>query len=275
MSMRRSPALRIAPILLVGAALSISLAVPAAAAGPSSTLYIALGDSLAWGDGASVPAHTGYVPRLAGYFQGASHGGADEMINLGVGGTTTGELLAGQVQDAVALIADPDTDTRVVTISVGGNDLLDLVNDPTDQCVTAPDSMECQFALATALQGVATNMPQILLTLQAALAGDPGSEKIFVLLPYNAFLGTGNPLEAEIDQAMRGAVPGAQCGDFGLDDILACSATSLGAIVVDAYPLFAGRTFQLTHMGETFNVHPNDAGYEVIAKAHRVADRES
>jgi len=26
-------------------------------------------------------------------------------------------------------------------------------------------------------------------------------------------------------------------------------------------------------MGEGFNVHPNDAGYEVIAKAHRVADQ--
>jgi hypothetical protein len=39
--------------------------------------------------------------------------------------------------------------------------------------------------------------------------------------------------------------------------------------VVDAYPLFEGRILGLTHMGEGFNVHPNDDGYAVIAKAHR------
>jgi len=38
-----------------------------------------------------------------------------------------------------------------------------------------------------------------------------------------------------------------------------------------SYPLFEGRTLQLNHMGEGFNVHPNDDGYEVIAKAHRRA----
>jgi lysophospholipase L1-like esterase len=262
-------------ILLASVALTVALAAPAAATSQTPTLYIALGDSLAWGDGASVPSHTGYVPRLAGYFQGASHGGADTLINLGVGGTTTGDLRAGQLLQAMALIGDPDTDTRVITISVGGNDLLDLINDPTDTCLTAPGSPACQGLIAGALGGVAANMPYIVGSLQAALAGDPGDEKIFVLLPYNAFDGTGHPLEPLIAQVLRGAAPGAGCGDVGLDDILACSATSFGAVVVDAYPLFAGRVFELTHMGEGFNVHPNDDGYEVIAQAHRRADRAS
>jgi hypothetical protein len=123
------------------------------------------------------------------------------------------------------------------------------------------------------MAGVATNMPQILGRLQAALAADPGDEKVFVLLPYNPFEGTGNPLEPIITLVERGTDPGAGCGDTGLDDILACAAIALGAVVVDSYPLFEGRTFELTHMGEGFNVHPNNAGYEVIAKAHRVADR--
>jgi lysophospholipase L1-like esterase len=237
-------------------------------------VYIALGDSLAWGDGASVPTHTGYVPRLAGYFQGASHGGADELINLGVGGTTTGQLLSGQVLQALAIIGDPTTDTRVVTISVGGNDLLNLINDPTDPCIAlGPNSPTCQGLLATAMGGVAANMPQILGGLLGALASDPGDEKVFVLLPYNPFSGTGHPIEAIITLVERGTDPGAGCGDIGLDDILACTAASFGAVVVDSYPLFAGRTLELTHMGEGFNVHPNDEGYEVIAKAHRVADR--
>lgn len=266
-------------ILMASVGLGVALSAPAAATGPAPTLYIALGDSLAWGDGASVPDRTGYVPRLAGYFQGASHGGADRLINLGVGGTTTGELLAGQVVQAMALIADETTDTRVVTISVGGNDLLNLINDEADPCRGDPSSPVCQGLLGAAMAGVAGNMPQILGGLQAALALDPGDEKIFVLLPYNAFNGTGDPFEALIAQVMRGPDMTIDCAvnplTYGLDDILACTAAAMGAVVVDAYPLFEGRVFELTHMGEGFNVHPNDAGYEVITKAHRVADRAS
>jgi len=269
-------------ILLASVSLTMALAAPVAATRPTPTVYIALGDSLASGDWASVPTRTGYVPRLAGYFQGASHGGADELINLGVGGTTTGQLLSGQVVQALAIIGDPATDTRVVTISVGGNDLLNLINDPTDPCILGPTSPTCQGLLAAAMGGVAANMPQILGGLQGALAKDPGDEKIFVLLPYNAFNGTGHPLDALIGQAMRGNDMAIDCaananpanvGLVGLDDILACTAAYFGAVVVDSYPLFEGRTLQLTHMGEGFNVHPNDAGYEVIAKAHRVADQ--
>ena len=267
--------------LLASLSLTVALAAPVAATSPVPTVYLALGDSLAWGDGASVPTRTGYVPRLAGYFQGASHGGADELVNLGVRGASTGSLLADQLPDAINVIADPSTDTRVVTISVGGNDLLDLVNDPDDPCILDAGSPTCQYLLYLAMTGVATNMPQILGTLQAWLAADPGDEKIFVLLPYNAFSGTGHPLEVPIGVAMRGADMAIDCAananpaNVGLDDILACTAAYFGAVVVDSYPLFEGRTLQLTHMGEGFNVHPNDAGYEVITKAHRVADRAS
>jgi len=263
-------------ILLASGSLTVALAAPVVAAMPTHTVYIAMGDSLAWGDGASVPDHTGYVPRLAGYFQGASHGGADQLINLGVGGATTGSLLSDQLPQALAIIGDPATDTRVVTISIGGNDMLDLINGPGDPCIAlGPTSPACQSLILAAMAGVATNMRQILWSLQAALAAEPGDAKVFVLLPYNAFSGTGNPLEPTIAQVERGADPRAGCGDTGLDDILACTAVSFGDVVVDSYPLFEGRTLQLTHMGEGFNVHPNDAGYEVIAKAHRVADRRS
>jgi lysophospholipase L1-like esterase len=269
-------------ILLASVSLTVALASPVVAAMPTHTVYIAMGDSLAWGDGASVPAHTGYVPRLAGYFQGASHGGADQLINLAVGGTTTGSLLSDQLPQALAVIGDPATDTRVITISIGGNDLLNLINDPTDACLVNAGSSTCQSLILAAMTGVATNMPQILGALQAALATEPGDAKVFVLLPYNAFSGTGNPLESLIAQVMRGTDMAIDCSAnmthpayIGLDDILACTAVSFGDVVVDSYPLFEGRTLQLTHMGEGFNVHPNDAGYEVIAKAHRVADRRS
>jgi lysophospholipase L1-like esterase len=191
-------------VLAAAAVLSAAMAVPVGASPGPHTLYIALGDSLAWGDGASVPEHTGYVPRLAGFFQGASHGGADELINLGVGGTTTGELIDTQVAEAVDLIGDSGTDTRVITISVGGNDLLNLINDPTDPCVANATSAACEGLLSLAMSQVAANMPVILGALNGALANDPGDETVFVLLPYNAFSGTGHPLEALIAQVMRG-----------------------------------------------------------------------
>lgn len=271
--------MRRALILLASAGLTVALAAPAAATS-IPTLYLALGDSLTEGVGASVPDRNGYVPRLAGYFQGASHGGADTLVNLGVGGTTTGQLLAGQVVTAVGLILDEGTDTRVVTISVGGNDLLNLLNDPSDVCLAAPTSPACQGLVANAMSGVATNMPQILGSLQWALAQDPGNEKIFVLLPYNAFDGTGHPLEPLIAAAMRGADLAIDCAAnalnpayVGLDDILGCTAAYMGAVVVDAYPAFEGRALELTHMGEGFDVHPNDDGHAVLAKLHRAADR--
>ena len=260
-------------ILLGGLILSAALAAPAAASGSSQTLYIALGDSLAWGDGASVPERNGYVPRLATYLRGAPHGDADTLVNLAVRGATTGDLLAGQLPDALALIADPATDTSVVTLSIGGNDLLDLINDPSDPCLVDISSPACQQLLFLAMNGVATNMPIILSSLQAALADDPGSDSVLVLLPYNAFSGTGHPLEAVIAQVMRGPDLAFDCTvnpqTFGLDDILGCTALATGGLAVDVYPLFEGRTFELTHMAEGFNVHPNDDGYAVITKAHR------
>lgn len=254
---------------------SVALAGPAAASTSAETLYIALGDSLAWGDGASVPERNGYVPRFATYLRGSPRGDADTLVNLAVRGATTGDLVAAQLPDALALIADPDTDTSVITISIGGNDMLDLINDPSDPCLADVTSPTCQQLLFLAMHGVATNMPVILGSLQAALADDPGTESILVLLPYNAFGGTGHPLEAVIAQVMRGPDLAFDCSvdpaTFGLDDILGCTALATGALVVDAYPLFEGRTLELTHMGEGFNVHPNDDGYAVLAKAHRRA----
>ena len=253
-----------------------AIAGPVVAAGSSETLYLALGDSLAWGDGASVPERNGYVPRLSGYFSGAKNGGTDRLINLAVRGATTSDLRASQLVDAVVLIGDPATDTRVITISIGGNDLLDLINDPGDPCLIDATSPECRILLIAAMGGVATNMPVVLGSLQAALAEDPGSETVFVLLPYNAFSGTGHPLDGLITQVMLGADLRVDCtvdpSQFGLNDILGCTAQATGAVVVDAYPLFDGHTLELTHMGEGFNVHPNDDGYAVLAQAHRHAE---
>jgi lysophospholipase L1-like esterase len=264
---------------LILAWVAAALASPIRAAEPA-TLYVALGDSLAWGDGASVPGETAYVPIMADYVAGTPHGAAKDHTNLAVRGETTSSFIGGgQLAAALAAIGDPSTDTRVVTLSVGGNDLLDLLNDPTDPCVADPSSQTCQFLVGAALFGVAQNYPVILGSLAAALAGDPGDERVLVLTLYNAFGGTGSPFEAAVDVGLLGSDLRIDCAALatdptaaGLNDIVACTSLALGATVVDSYPVIGDQALALTHIGDPgFNIHPNDAGYELIAKAHRLA----
>jgi len=267
-------------ISLVAAALAISLAAPVSAAS-SRTVYLAIGDSLAWGDGASIPAETAYVPLMAEYFAGSAHGGVKDAINLAVRGETTTSYLSGQVAGTLAAIGDPTTDVSVVTISLGGNDLLNLLNEPGDECVINPASPTCQALLAGALSTVAANYPAIMYTLAAALAEDPGQETVYVLTLYNPFGGTGHPFEAPVDLALLGTDLTVDCSAIqtdptkaGLDDIVACTSMAFGAAVIDGYQVIGDNALALTHIGDPgFNIHPNDDGYALIAKAHRLAAR--
>lgn len=82
---------------------------------------------------------------------------------------------------------------------------------------------------------------------------------IMVMTYYNPLSGTGIPLEIAADDVIR-----------GFNDIIKAKAAEPGLdiIVVDAYPLFAGRGRELTHIGGTpLDIHPNDAGYDVIGRA--------
>jgi lysophospholipase L1-like esterase len=264
----------------VGILLNVSLGLlmtTGTATAKSPSIYLALGDSLAWGDGASVPTRTAYVPRLDGYFHG--NAGTTDLLNLAVRGENTSSFIAGQLNAALASIADPATDTGVVTLSIGGNDLGDLLSVPP--CSADPGSAACQLAVYTAMVGVATKVPVIVGSLQAALAADPGEEKLFVITYWNAFGGTGSPFEVPIDFALLGSDLTIDCAanqvdatKVGLNDLLACIGMALGAVVVDLYPAFGDNALIYTHIAEG-DFHPNDDGYAVIAQAHRQADRAS
>ncbi len=69
------------------------LAPPAALAGPppesSERVYLALGNSLAVGVGATRGDVVGYVPRLAQFLRSEARGGVRELVNLAKGGTTS------------------------------------------------------------------------------------------------------------------------------------------------------------------------------------------
>jgi lysophospholipase L1-like esterase len=249
----------------------------AAAKAAAPTVYVALGDSLAWGDGATIPTRTAYVPRLAGYFQG--HAGTTELVNLAVRGENTGSFIAGQLGQAIASVNDPSTDTAVVTLSIGGNDLGDLLSVPP--CSLDPSSLDCQAAVYGALIGVCCNLPVFHYRLRTALAGDPGDEKIFILTYWNAFGGTGSPFEVPVDYALLGSDLTIDCAadqtdptKVGLNDLLACIGMAFNAVVVDLYPVIGDNALLYTHIAQG-DFHPNDDGYALIAQAHRKADRAS
>jgi lysophospholipase L1-like esterase len=266
--------------LSVAAATFIALgcSVPAGAAEPA-TRYVALGDSLAWGDGASSPTETGYVALLADYFAGTPHGAAKSLAHLAVRGETTASFLDGQVTAAMAAIGDASTDTRAVTLSLGGNDVGALLNDPGDACVQDPTSLSCRLLVAGALQGAAERFPVVVGSISAGLAADDGDERLYVMTVYNPFGGLGGPYEGAVDAVLLGSDFAIDCAAAatdptaaGLNDIIACTGRAFGATVVDAYPVIGDHALALTHIGEgTFDTHPNDQGYALLAKAHRLA----
>jgi len=264
--------------LVTALLLAFLLAIPTtavASAQKDERVYLALGDSLAAGVGATVPDRVGYVPHLAGFFHGAAHGGASSTVTVALPGATSASFIgSGRLAQAVAVI-DGGSDIVVVTLDIGGNDLLGLLG-PGQPCANDLASPTCQAAIAAALSGFATTFPTILGALTAALARDPGEEQLLVATYYNPMSGTGSPLEAALDRVLLGADGKIDCGGNptqpGLNDLIACIAVQHGARVADVYPLFAGKGAELTHI-RTGDTHPTNAGHAAIATAFRRAAR--
>lgn len=244
--------------------------------------YLALGDSLAVGVGA--PTRVGYVPHLFAYLHGVPHAGVTQVTNLARSGETSVSfmLAGGQFDRALAVIADPTLDVRMVTLDIGGNDLLDLLG--TTACQTDPAGADCQQTVRTALLTFSanfagsTNSPGILLRLRAALAAR-GDARLAVMTYYNPFSGTGSRFEQPVQVAMEGTDGVVDCAAdqtditrVGLNDVIACTAAQMGVTVADVYPLFVGRSVELTHIAEG-DIHPNAAGYATIARSFEAALR--
>lgn len=250
---------------------SLSIQGRSAAAEAQSRYYLSLGDSIALGTGASAPART-YTEQVHAFlrdFRRFTFG-----VNMAVSGESSGEFINdGQLANALNQINNPGNDAAVVTLSLGGNDLLQLLK-PGEAC-NDPSSPGCPVAVQTALTTFSTNYTSILDQLQAALAADGGENRLLVLTYYNPFSGTGSEYEAAMDVILLGSDGRIDCAPveenrsftaLGLNDRITCLAAARGATVVDIYPLFAGRGLELTHIG-ALDVHPNDRGYAAISRA--------
>ena len=88
---------------------------------PGGIVYVALGDSAAQGIGASAP-DRGYVGLLAERIR-AETGRPVLVVNLSVSGAQIADLVGDQLPRLAAL--PPDLQPDVVTVAIGGNDVLD------------------------------------------------------------------------------------------------------------------------------------------------------
>lgn len=198
-----------------------------------STRYMALGDSLAAGYKA-MPATQGYVYLL--YGSGAIAPLPRLLFaNAGVPGATSQDVLDHQVPQALTAYR-PD----VITISVGGNDLLMIMQ--------GADA----GAVLTSFQ---TNLTQILQRLRAGLP----RARIYINNLYTV------PQIAGADQV----VP-------IFNQIVAQVAQAFAVPVADVYSAFLGRPELLLINRPGFaadEVHPTNAGYRAMARAYlRIID---
>jgi lysophospholipase L1-like esterase len=235
-----------------GLALAAFLLIAPASAGTSSVqqggLYVALGDSIAAGVGASSLSKS-YVQLYYGYLQ-SSGSGATSLLNLSrIGGPTSTDLHNQQLGSAVTVI-NQSSDTKAVTIDIGANDLSDR-NCPTANAPTCP---------------FAANLRAILAAVNEALATDPGDETVQVMEYYNPDIGT--PNESARRQMLLGSDGKIDCSGtgaaLGLNDLIHCISIEQGAKPIDVLPIFdaAGEAFLASD-----HLHPNDAGHLAIAKA--------
>ena len=244
-------------------------ATPAPTPSPSPTplaagTYLALGDSLAVGVGASQPAETGYVGRL---FRDLSESdlATTALLNLAVSGeTSTSMIRTGQLASALDAISTADPQVAIVTLDIGGNDLLRLI--ATEPCASAPQGADCLQQLALTLTDFEASYRQILGELVDAL---PASATLAVMTYFNPFSGTDASYEAAGELALLGTDGRLDCAADdprarGMNDVIACVGEDLGAVPVDVQPGFAGLGLELTHIGAQ-DIHANDAGYELIA----------
>jgi len=257
---------------------------PAPSASPSATpspsasggggLYVALGDSLAAGyqPGGAELRDTAYPALTATRLEAG--GGDLTLENLGCSGETTTSLVKGgtcdfaagsQLEQAEKLLA-ASTDVALVTIDIGGNDLL--------RCVRGG----AQIDTACVRTGVATvkkNLPAILERLRAA-AGD--DVPVLVLGYYNPWLAA-----KALDQPVKGVDAAAkayttlsttieaaakQTGTtfVGLDEAFSTNDTTPTTINGRSVPQNAAKICTLTNICTAGDIHLTDEGAATVAR---------
>lgn len=209
--------------------------------------YMALGDSLAAGYKA-MPATKGYVFQL---YLDEAFGRLTETVfdNASVPGATSDDLLNFQLPQVRRFRP------TVVTLSIGGNDLLALLGD-------APPG---ESQVAAALTRFANNLGQALASLcfQLPAGGQVYLHNLYVIpeiVPSAAVVPLFNTALGRVIASVR-QLP--ECGDkiIGVADVFGAFAGRDGLLLIER--------FEKKGFENTFEVHPSNQGHRVIEDAFR------
>lgn len=261
--------------LVLVSMLSLAAAVTAAPASAANPVQLSLGDSWAFGFGATVPSQGGYVPKLHTALQEQFDCSPSdnpkpgqgckklELVSLAVGGATTPTLIANQLPAAVALLQErngnnnPRDNVEVVTIHIGGND---VTNPIVAACVFGINP-NCLNVIATEFAAYETDLNQALSALRSAA----GPDARIVLGTYDNPFPTcalgGIPGAAQLaDLVLEGAPP---LIPRGLHDVMRDVAASYDVEIADSFHKLAPQDW----VGGQDCLHPDDSGYDKVAQA--------
>lgn len=271
----------------IGLMLLASLGGALSQAAAAQAAYIAVGDSLAYGyqNGTLTPtgvaAYPGYTQAVTQYLA-TQTGQSVDFIGLGIVGETTGTLIGNPDQSASnpslnSYYASPETQlaalqtalaahpASLVTIQVGANDFLGLLNDSDFQAAvfTNDTTTENTLIAATAATAASNYVP-----LLAAVKADPQAN-VLILGDYNPFLHllADNPSHAS-DPLYQLAFGIAPTLTAALNATVATAANKAGYQFVDvgnAFASYSGSDPLVLDTEVPLNIHPTDAGYAVIA----------
>jgi lysophospholipase L1-like esterase len=175
---------RVATLAVVAAAV-LAATVPASAAssssqardaGPRTSYYLALGDSLSQGvqpdaTGASLPTQQGYASQLYAALRLGEPG--LRLVKLGCSGETTRTMIDGgicsypagsQLAEAAGFLHSHRGQVSLITIDIGAND--------PDSCITRPSVGAVASCVTKSFPETVANLTKIMSTIRAAGGGE-------------------------------------------------------------------------------------------------------
>ena len=239
----------------------------ASALGENAPVYLALGDSLAFGYGASDPEATGYVPLVHDALRRTApcHPDGDrpcsdlQLLNLAESGATTDSLIDTQLPTALEVISDrngdddPGNDVVAITVDIGGNDAVGGIFESCAEAVT----VACGAAVQDTLGAVSQNLTSIMMQLRAAAGPDT---RIAVMTYFNGLVACDHQASADNAELVLEGIPGVTPG---LNGIIRQVADRADALVADTFGMLGPEDL----VGGVDCLHANDAGYQKIAAA--------
>lgn len=235
---------------------------PSVVPAPDDWMYIALGDSLTSGDGATDPSRN--FPTRFHQYLNQTYGVPLRFENLGISGEDSSGFQTGeapQLDRAIQLIENlrndglPDTQVHLVTITMGANDIFPVLQGRI--CFANPSSSGCQELIDDAIGLYEVRMRHAMSRLVAAV--EPGTVIIYASY-YNPFnFGTGLVFEAVSQQTVD-----------KLNEAVGRVALAHGATIAQVGSLFSGLVFGITNISAG-DIHPNDEGHGVATRAFQDA----